>query len=416
MLKFDVLTIFPELFSPFTQYGLISRAISQGFVAIDADDLRNYALNTYGQIDDTPYGGGSGMLLRPEPAKAAIDAAKSKLPNAPVVLFTPRGQVFDQQLARTLVSKHSEFILLCTRYEGVDERVAANYVDLEINMGDFIMMGGEVPAMAFMESISRLAPGVLGNPESTVSESFENWLLEYPQYTKPSEFDGKHVPEILLSGHHAQIQTWRSEQSLHDTAVRRPDLIGAHLPIKSPLSVGLVHYPVFNKESKIVTSSLTNLDMSDIARSCCTFGIDRYYIVHPVKIMRRLAQKILEHWDVGYGATYNPNRREALSLTQLVVDFDDMLIDIEKRHGVLPKVITTSARTSEDMISFKDMRARLRVDSTPHLIVLGTGWGLADEIIERADYRLEPIDGHGEYNHLSVRSAAAIILDRLYRV
>ena len=413
MLKFRVLTIFPELFLPFKEHGLISRAISQNFVNIDADNLRDYALNSYGQIDDTPYGGGSGMLLRPEPAKAAINVAKSKLQSAPVILFTPRGKVFNQQLAHELIAKHSEFILLCTRYEGVDQRVVDNCVDLEINMGDFIMMGGEIPAMAFIETLSRLSPGVLGNPESTVSESFENGLLEYPQYTKPFEFDGSKVPEVLLSGHHAQIDKWRKEQSLSDTLVRRPDLVSDNLDVTAPLSVGLVHYPVLNKEGKIVTSSLTNLDMSDIARSCCTFGVDRYYIVHPVKMMRRLAKKILEHWDVGYGATYNPNRKEALSLTELVIDFDDMLIDIEKRHGMLPKVITTSAKVSDNTISFEDLRAKLRADSAPHLIVLGTGWGLADEIMDRADYRLEPIDGRGKYNHLSVRSAAAIILDRL---
>jgi tRNA (guanine37-N1)-methyltransferase len=413
MLKFEILTIFPELFSSFQEVGLVGRAISEGRIGFETQHLRDHAINTHGQIDDTPYGGGSGMLLRPEPAKAAIESAKKRLPNAKVVLFSPRGQVFDQKKARELGNENAEYILLCTRYEGVDQRVVDEYIDIELNMGDYVMMGGEVPAMAFIESVSRLVPGVLGNPESTESESFESGLLEYPQYTKPAEYEGMQVPEILLSGNHAKIDAWRKEQAIKDTAQRRPDLAVAELKPSCDLSVALIHYPVMNKEGKVITSSITNLDIHDIARSCCTYGVKHYYIVHPVKVLRRLAGKILEHWDVGYGAGYNPNRKEALGASRVVTDFDEVLIDIEERTGKLPKVVTTSAQPSSDLISFTNLSAKLRASSDPHLIIFGTGWGLAQEFLDRADYRLEPIYGPGEYNHLSVRAAAAIILDRL---
>ncbi len=423
-MKYQVLTIFPELFEPFSKLGLFARGISTGALELETTQLRDYAINAQGQIDDTPYGGGSGMVLRCEPAVAALQEARRKDPQAKTILFTPRGKPLSRKLAKQLVedceNDNGGLIMLCCRYEGVDERVISEHIDLEISLGDYVLMGGEVAAMALMEASSRFVPGVLGNADSLLEESFEHHLLEYPQYTKPREFEGQEVPEVLLSGNHAHISQWRAEQSLALTAKRRPDLLPAATldapPVAGELSVALMHHPVLNKEGKVITSSITNLDLSDIARSARTFGLAQYYVVHPARTLRRLVSKICEHWAEGYGLTYNPNRTEALERITLLPNFDDVLIDIEQRTGKLPKIITTSAKRDASTISYDAMRSHLAVSEDPHLLILGTGWGLSDEFMARGDYRLEPVEGWTNYNHLSVRAAAAIMFDRLLGV
>ena len=418
-MKFTVLSIFPELFKPFLELGLFGRAVKEGKVQVELKQLRDYAINSQGQLDDTPYGGGSGMVLRPEPAVAAIREAKQKNPNAKVVLFTPRGQTYNHQLAKKLFDE-KELIILCCRYEGIDERVAENFVDYQISMGDFVLMGGELPAMTMMESVSRFETGVLGNLESLTEESFTTDLLEYPQYTKPQEFEGKKVPEVLLSGNHRNIADWRAQTAISDTRSRRVDLYQKFCAREKqesfytcPISVALVHYPVMNKEGKVITSSITNLDLHDISRSSRTFGIDQYFLVHPIKAMRKLMETICEHWEVGYGSTYNPNRKDALAIARVVPDFEDVLIQMEEQYGTRPKIIVTSARSHRNSISFLNFKKVLANSVEPYLIVFGTGWGLADELMNRADYVLEPVNGVSDFNHLSVRAAAAIILDRL---
>ncbi|MCC6953117.1 MAG: tRNA (guanosine(37)-N1)-methyltransferase TrmD [Deltaproteobacteria bacterium] len=416
MLDVQILTLFPELFTPFLSCGLMSRATRDQIVNVSTTHLRDYAINTHGQVDDSPYGGGSGMVLRVESAVAAIEDAKKRNPQAKVVLFSPRGRRLTQPFVRSfteeLQSSGDGLILLCPRYEGVDERVL-EWVDLEISLGDFVMMGGEIPAMAFLEGVTRLLPGVLGNPESHVTESFETGLLEYPQYTKPQEYRGRTVPEVLLSGNHQKIVDWRRAQSLEVTRRRRPDLLKGPQHAAGELSVALIHHPVLGKVGETITSSITNIDLHDIARSARTFGIDHFYVVHPVKALRRLAGNICDHWATGFGATYNPNRSEALSLIRLVPDFEDVIIDIESRNGTLPRIVSTSARESETPTTYASFREDLAANQAPHLVLFGTGWGLAPEILDRAQVHLEPINGATGYNHLSVRAAAAIIFDKL---
>ncbi len=417
MLRFQVLTLFPELISAFSEIGLVSRGIKESLLSIEPTQLRDFAINTHGQVDDTPYGGGSGMVLRVEPAYAAVRKAKEHDPKAKVLLFSPRGKPFNQQRARDFaeryVSDGGGYILLCSRYEGVDERVVEHLVDEEISLGDYLLMGGELAAMCFIEAVGRLIPGVLGNPESLASESFTKHLLEYPHYTKPSEFEGMSVPPVLLSGNHQQINTWRAEQSIEATVKRRPDLVDAQGPVSCDVSLALVHHPVVDKNGAIITSSITTLDLHDIARTSRTYGVTRFYAAHPVKMMRRIAEKVCEHWESGFGLHYNPNRKDALTTLSIVSDLDDIIIDIEQRTGKLPKLIATSAKRDERNVSFAELRARLRVTEVPHLILFGTGWGLHREILDRADYLLEPIVGPTDYNHLSVRAAVAIIIDRL---
>ncbi len=223
-MRFDILTLFPEMFrGPFDE-SIIRRGQDKGLISITLHQIRDYSLDKHRTVDDTPYGGGAGMLMKPEPLAAAITAAKSHNPAAFVVLTTPQGRPLDQPLGQELAAKPG-LIIVCGRYEGIDERILQQYIDLELSIGDYVLSGGELAAMVTVDCVTRLIPGVLGSDESAALDSFSDGLLEYPQYTRPSEFNGIKVPDILLSGNHAAITRWRREQSLLRTARKRPDLL-----------------------------------------------------------------------------------------------------------------------------------------------------------------------------------------------
>jgi tRNA (guanine37-N1)-methyltransferase len=228
-MEFHVITLFPEMFeSPF-RGGMIGRAIEQRLIAFKTHALREYGLGNYRQVDDAPYGGGVGMVMRPEPIAAAIDAVNAERPGLWRILMTPQGEVFDQSLARELSKREPGLMIIAGRYEGIDERVRS-LVDQEISIGDYVLSGGEIAAMAVIEAVGRLIPGVLGNPESLDEESFAAGILEYPHYTRPEEFREMRVPEILLSGDHAKIRAWREAEARRRTARRRPDLLERRKP------------------------------------------------------------------------------------------------------------------------------------------------------------------------------------------
>jgi tRNA (guanine37-N1)-methyltransferase len=224
-----IVTLFPSLIEAFAATSVVGRALEGGLLTLHVEDLRQHGVGKYKSVDDTPYGGGSGMLLRVDCVMAALDAAEASL-HAPVrplrVLLTPQGERFTQRVAERLQT-HGAFILACGRYEGFDERTR-EFVDLEISLGDFVLAGGEVAAMAVIEATARLVPGVLGNQQSTQIESFSvanRGLLEFPQFTRPSEYRGLSVPDVLKSGNHADVERWRAEQALTRTRSRRPDLV-----------------------------------------------------------------------------------------------------------------------------------------------------------------------------------------------
>jgi tRNA (guanine37-N1)-methyltransferase len=220
-MRFHVLSLFPQLMAEFARISLVGKAVDQGLLGLDVVDLRDFTHDRHRSVDDTPYGGGSGMVLKAEPVFEAL----TTLPGCHKILLTPQGRPFDQERARQLAGLE-QLILFCGRYEGVDERVRARF-DEELSLGDFVVQGGEVAAMAVIEAVSRLVPGVLGNVESPVEESFAGGLLEYPQYTKPEVVDGEVVPAVLLSGDHGRIARWRRGQALLRTRERRPDLFAA---------------------------------------------------------------------------------------------------------------------------------------------------------------------------------------------
>ena len=224
-MNFHVLTLFPEMIEQGMHTSIIGRAIAGGYLSIDAINIRDYPFNKHQKVDDYPYGGGAGMLMQAEPVYLAYESVQKKLGYRPrVVYLTPQGEVFHQTMAKEL-AKEKDLVFLCGHYEGIDERVLDEIVTDYVSIGDYVLTGGELPAMVMMDSISRMVPGVLSNQESGETESFAENLLEYPQYSRPEEWHGQKVPPVLLSGHHANIEAWRREQSILRTAKRRPDLL-----------------------------------------------------------------------------------------------------------------------------------------------------------------------------------------------
>ncbi|MFH1625696.1 MAG: tRNA (guanosine(37)-N1)-methyltransferase TrmD [Pseudomonadota bacterium] len=223
MIAFDILTLFPNMFSSPLNESVLKRAQEEGLIEIRVHNIRDFTSDRHHTADDYPYGGGRGMVMKPEPIIRAIEKVRSTLKESKVILMTPQGRRFDQEYALRL-SKLSHLIIICGRYEGIDERVR-EYVDEEISIGDYVLSGGELGALVLLDTVARLIPGVLGNPESAGDESFCNWLLEYPQYTRPREYRGSQVPEVLVSGNHKRIDRWRRVQSLKRTRERRPDLL-----------------------------------------------------------------------------------------------------------------------------------------------------------------------------------------------
>jgi tRNA (guanine37-N1)-methyltransferase len=225
VIRFDILSIFPEMFTSPLNFSLLKKAQEKGILNISLHDIRDWADDKHKMTDDAPYGGGCGMVMKLEPVERALAAIRKKNEeDSIVVLMTPQGEMFNQRIAEEFSGK-KRIIIICGRYEGVDERIRECLVDREISVGDYILTGGELAALVLIDAVSRFIPDVLGNPESTNNESFTHNLLEYPQYTRPSDYKGWTVPDVLLSGNHAEIELWRKKESLRRTYKRRPDLL-----------------------------------------------------------------------------------------------------------------------------------------------------------------------------------------------
>ncbi len=223
-MKFVILTIFPEMFGPFWDHGIIRRAIEKEKIFTSTLNIRDYADDRHQVTDDRPYGGGSGMVMKPEPVAAAIRAAEQDAPSAKKILLTPQGRVFNQKIAHELAASE-ELIFVCGRYEGIDEHVNHDLIDDEISIGDYVLTGGELAAMVIIEAVTRQIPGTLGGQDAADKDSFSESLLEHAHYTRPRVFEGKAVPDVLLSGHHEEIENWRLESALMRTILRRADLL-----------------------------------------------------------------------------------------------------------------------------------------------------------------------------------------------
>ncbi|MGE4518300.1 MAG: tRNA (guanosine(37)-N1)-methyltransferase TrmD [Desulfobacteraceae bacterium] len=244
-MKFAVLTIFPEMFSGFLRESIIGRAVEDGKIEVDIIDIRDFTQDRHKNVDDRPYGGGAGMVMKPEPLFEAVSSVREKYPEAKVAVMSPGGEKYTQKTAEEL-SLSKELIIVCGRYEGIDQRFIELCCDIEISVGDYVLTGGEIPAMAVIDSAARLVPGVLGCCESAEEESFQSGRLEYPHYTRPFKFRGCKVPEILLSGNHGEIRKWRKTLSLQKTLKKRPDLLFSN--------------PLTEEEEKILSGTIRRLE------------------------------------------------------------------------------------------------------------------------------------------------------------
>jgi tRNA (guanine37-N1)-methyltransferase len=421
---FTVVSILPELVEGALSAGVVGRARASGALDVAVVNPRDFTHDKHRSVDDTPYGGGPGMVMRPGPLVAAIEHAAARVA-APAhrILLSPSGAPLTQARVRALAAL-PHLVLVCGRYEGVDERVAELAIDEELSLGDFVLTGGELGACAIVDAVSRFLPGVLGEPTSTDDESFSHALLEYPQYTRPAELLGKRVPEVLAGGNHEAIRKWRRKQSLRRTARRRPDLLARHrftaedeqlardlpeLSVASRVSVALVHHPVTDRTGAVVTTSLTNFDLHDIARSVATYGLASFYVVTPIEAHRDKCAAIAAAWR-DEGKDY---RLDALSAVKPVPSIDAAIADLGD-----PLVVATTADPARFPGAVRQVAPELvhAVHGTerPVLLLFGTGWGLVDSMIPQVSHVLAPISGRPAWNHLSVRSAVAIVLDRLF--
>jgi tRNA (guanine37-N1)-methyltransferase len=223
-MRFDIVTIFPEIFRGVFEFGIIRRAVEAGLIEINLHDLRDYTFDRHRQVDDRPFGGGAGMVMKPEPLFRAIEAVTHAASDRTVVMLSPQGRLLTQPVVEELAGR-KQVVLICGRYEGVDERVVEQLADDEISIGDYVLSGGEIPAMVVVDAVTRLIPGALGCNESAERESFADGLLDYPHYTRPAEYRGLKVPDVLVGGHHGEIEKWRRRKAMEKTLSSRPDLL-----------------------------------------------------------------------------------------------------------------------------------------------------------------------------------------------
>lgn len=433
-MRFDVLTLFPDMFDSPLRASIVARARDKGLLEIALHDVRDFSTDRHRSVDDTPYGGGGGMVMTPGPLVAAIESVRSRHAPERVIVLSPQGRPLTQEIAVELAGLE-RIALVCGRYEGIDERVIEGWSDDTISIGDYVLSGGELAAMVVIDAVTRLLPGALGNELGAWEETLSDGSLEYPQYTRPRVFEGREVPEVLLSGDHARIASWRRRQSLVRTRERRPDLFaklvldeqdermlgicappeGEHAtPSEAlPLYIALVHHPVYNRRRETVATAITNLDVHDLARLGRTFGVRGVYIVTPVAAQRELVRHLLRHWLDGEGGARNPRRAEAMGRVRVAPDVAGAAEDVRSREGSRPRIVATGARFRDGVIDYGDARRRLRESDSPTLLLFGTGWGLHDELVADCDWKLAPIRGGDHYNHLAVRTAVGIILDRL---
>ncbi len=425
-MNISILTVCEQLYEPFTHTSLVGRAQEKGIVHIDVQSFFNYVAPK-SRIDAPTFGPGAGMLLRPDVVQKAIEDKEACYGKAFKIFFSPRGQKVDQRVLETIAARAQEtnhLMLIPGRYEGMDARVEEEYADMILSMGDFVIMGGDLPAMILVEGVLRLLPQVVGKEESVARESFSGPFVDFPSYTEPVEWQGKRVPDVLRSGNHAAIEKWRQEHAVQDTVKdhfgwlrsqklteNERVLAGNYIPSHY---VALMHTDVLiGEEKRLGHSSVTSVDIHDIARSSKTYGVKEFFIVTPLIDQQKIVLKMLDFWKKGIGFEYNRCRYNAIQVVQLTASLQDAIKRIEEIEGKKPLIVTTSAKVAhvEQIISFYDQKKVWESDR-PVLLVFGTGQGLAPFVIEQSDYLLVPVDGFSDFNHLSVRSAVAIILDR----
>ncbi len=448
--RFTILSLFPEFFSGPLTCAQMARATEAGLLEVRLVNPRDFSTLRHHHVDDRPYGGGPGMVMQAEPlaaalAKAEDDNTERGVPRGRRLVMAPSGRPLTQALARELardVCSGLPLTLVCGRYEGIDERLIETEGLEPVSVGEAVINGGEAAALCVLEAVARLIPGFMGKEESGDDESFSAGLLEYPHYTRPEVYRGLPVPEVLRGGAHAAVAKWRRRASLARTLARRPELLAqaeldgddveflraTHLGAGRPASLGrslficLLHHPVLDKAGKPCTVSLTNLDIHDMCRVSRTYELGGVFIATPLSDQRELGERLLGHWTEGAGGRVNPDRAEALRLARMVESLEEAILRVTEMAGVAPRVLATSARTHQRPprgrkprpLTFTSWpRVRGWLAEGPALLVLGTGHGLAPEVFQKAHAVLPPLRPFAAYNHLPVRAAAALLVDRL---
>ena len=430
-MNISILTLFPALYQEFLRTSLIGRAQDKNLLNIELSNLFDFC-NPGQRIDSPTFGPGAGMLLRPDVVEAAINKQEMKFGKALRVFFSPQGEKIDQRLLKKLHSMASEsdhLLLFASRYEGVDARVEQEYADIELSVGDFVLMGGDLPCMMLLEGLLRYVPGVVGREESVAADSFSGAFVDYPEFTQPVSWHGHEVPEVVRSGNHQAIAKWRTEQAAQKTVKMHFDWLRKHnLTVEEKKLAyqfmpshyaALMHGDILLKDqdspnqTRVGTSSVTSFDLHDISRSSLTYGLKNYFIVTPLKDQQQIVNTLLDFWKMPPGIAYNKHRHQAVAKVVLQNNVDEVIAHITAQEGKVPILVATSGRDVPHIkkISFYD-QAEVWQHDRPVLFLFGTAKGIAPHIIERCDYLLGPICGFTDFNHLSVRSAAAIVFDR----
>ncbi len=447
----SVITLFPELFKPFFETSLLKRAIDKGLIKINFYNLFD-AVDPKIRVDAHTVGPGPGMILKPEVIEKGILECQRVYGSSYNIFFTPQGVRLTQKVLRKILKKgfsgfdrslvdldqknntdevdldyqkkDFHLLLVCSRYEGIDDRVFEKFSHLNLSIGDYILLGGELPAQVFLESFLRLLPDFVGNQSSIESESFETPFFDHPEYSKPDDWNGLKLPEILLTGNHQKIAEWRLDRAIYKTLRSRFDWTREHpyaqdyLPqirknIPNHYCV-IMHDQVLNKEGLVGTTSVKSIDLHDISRSAATYGLKQFFVVQPLKDQQEIVKEFFSFWTKGEGRDYNETRCEAVGRLGIFDSLAQVVNEITTiENGIAPLLIVTSAKkhVGPTLISYHDQGVVWQHDR-PVLIVLGTGYGLADSMIQSADFLLIPLRGIVPYNHLSVRAAASIIFDR----
>jgi tRNA (guanine37-N1)-methyltransferase len=421
-----VSTLFPQLYTNFLATSIIKRAISENKISVSLQDMFSFVLPKE-RIDSEIVGHGSGMLLGAPIVEKVYNKVEQETNKKPfVIFFSPHGKILTQDILKKLFVDIADrpVLLFSGRYEGFDARAEDHYADAIISIGDYVLFGGDLPIMIFLEGILRLIPGVVGKQESVDGDSFSNAFLDHPHYAAPDVWQNRKVPPVLKSGDHKKIAAWRLKESVqrtvntnwkwlsqHHLNKEQRDLVKETIPNHYCV---LLHNDVMLPGNLVGNSSVTSMDIHDIARSSTTYGIKKYFIVTRLDSQKKLVEKFLQFWQSNDKAKVNPSRAFALKHVMLRSELSEVIDEITATEGVVPITIVTSSRRNVDhpnMISYQD-QVNIWKQKRPVVFIFGTSHGIDNALIEKIDYKLLPLEGLEEFNFLSVRSAAAIVFDR----
>ncbi len=429
-MKITIASLFPSLYSEFWNTSILGRAIKNGICDIRMLNMFDF-VEQKKRIDSTLVGHGDGMLIGAEVVERVYDAAVSQESKKPyTIFFSPHGKKLDQDrlkdLYHVISNQERDLLLFAGRYEGFDARAEEYYADEILSIGDYVLTGGDLPIMVFLEGLLRLIPGVVGKPGSVENDSFSGTFLDCPHYANPSMWKGKMIPDVLKSGNHALVNEWRERQAINRSICENWEWVRRHVheklekqKIKEALPhhyCVLLHNDVMMPNNCSGTSSVTSIDIHDIARSGATYGIKKYFIVTRLEAQQKIVEKFLSFWHNEDSNKINASRAFALKNVSVVSELSDVLQIIENEEGKKPITVVTSSRkhiSHHAMISYHD-QGEVWKQGRPVVFIFGTAHGIDPELMNTFDYRLLPIEGLEEFNFLSVRSAVAVIFDRWF--